>query len=229
MSYSFAIIGGRKNYKKKGSILPKIDNGRLPARTSSGPGRLGRPPSNGFHPNNRHEETIHVSERDFRPGVTPLTLELQHGNQKHAVCLPTENLDKSKKYYVTFTINKSTNEQNQNGNEVTNNNQHQTGITPAGNGIGEHNASAMNRDATFVSDFQKSQEELSQNPLMIFNRMNVHKDTKNATLRDEKDEVLPDPTILKNPLKIFDRVRVENPPYKPDEKSPRREELQAQN
>ena len=154
---------------------------------------------------------------------------MQHGNQKHAVCLPTENLDKSKKYYVTFTINKSTNEQNQNGNEGTNKNQHQTGITPASNGIGEHNESAMNRDATFVSDFQKSQEELSQNPLMIFNRMNVHKDTKNATLRDEKDEVLPDPTILKNPLKIFDRVRVENPPYKPDEKSPRREELQAQN
>ena len=81
------IFHGSFLSKKKGSILPKIDNGRLQARTSSGPGRLGRPPSNGYYPNQRHEETIHVSEKEFRPGVTPLTLELQHGNQKHAVCL----------------------------------------------------------------------------------------------------------------------------------------------
>ena len=87
----------------------------------------------------------------------------------------------------------------------------------------------MNREATFVSENMKYEKELSQNPLKIFNRMNVHKDTKNATMRDEKDEVLMDPSVLKNPLKIFDRVRVENPPYNPDKKSPQREELQARN
>ena len=91
--------------KKRGSILPKIDNGRnhLPraARTRSGPGRLGRPTV-------RHQETVHISQQDFQPGVTPLTLELQHGSHKQSVSLPTQDLDKSKKYYVTFTINKST-------------------------------------------------------------------------------------------------------------------------
>ena len=228
------LLGGRRNYKKKGSILPKIDNGRLPARTRSGPGRLGRPPSNGYYPNHRHEETIHVSEKDFRPGVTPLTLELQHGNQKHAVCLPTDNLDKSKKYYVTFTINKSTNEATQNGNEPSKNDPNLVNSQPNINGYDKttingndgRNDKNLNREATFVSEKEK---ELSQNPLMIFNRMNVHKDTSKATLRDEKDEILPDPTVLKNPLKIFDRVRVENPPYKPDEKSPRREEVEARN
>ena len=35
----------------------------------------------------------------------PLTLELHHGSQRQAVQLPTDTLDKSKKYYVTFTIN----------------------------------------------------------------------------------------------------------------------------
>ena len=39
--------------------------------------------------------------------ANPLTLELQHGAHRQAVQLPTETLDKSKKYYVTFTINQS--------------------------------------------------------------------------------------------------------------------------
>jgi hypothetical protein len=38
----------------------------------------------------------------------PLTLELQHAGQRHTVSLPTDSLDKNKKYYVTFTINSST-------------------------------------------------------------------------------------------------------------------------
>ena len=105
--YTIFIKGGRR--KKRGSILPKIDNGRnhLPTRTKSGPGRLGRPSTNGYQSDIRHQETLHISQEDFRPGVTPLTLELQHGNQKQSVSLPTDNLDKAKKYYVTFTINKS--------------------------------------------------------------------------------------------------------------------------
>ena len=101
------MLGGRR--KKRGSILPKIDNGRshLPARTRSGPGKLGRPSTNGYNSDIRHQETLHISQQDFQPGVQPLKLELQHGNQKQSVSLPTNNLDKSKKYYVTFTINKS--------------------------------------------------------------------------------------------------------------------------
>ena len=47
-----------------------------------------------------------ASKTTFDPS-TPLTLELKHGSQLHKVRLPTENLDKSKKYYVTFTIDKA--------------------------------------------------------------------------------------------------------------------------
>ena len=47
-----------------------------------------------------------ASKTSFDPS-TPLTLELKHGSQLHKVRLPTENLDKSKKYYVTFTIDKA--------------------------------------------------------------------------------------------------------------------------
>lgn len=34
----------------------------------------------------------------------PVTLELSHGNEKQVISLPTEKLDKNKRYYVTFTI-----------------------------------------------------------------------------------------------------------------------------
>lgn len=34
----------------------------------------------------------------------PLTLELSHGSEKQVISLPTEKLDKSKRYFVTFTI-----------------------------------------------------------------------------------------------------------------------------
>ena len=47
-----------------------------------------------------------VKTKSFYDPTTPLTLELKHGGQMHQVHLPTENLDKSKKYYVTFTINR---------------------------------------------------------------------------------------------------------------------------
>ena len=47
-----------------------------------------------------------MKTKSFYDPTTPLTLELKHGGQMHQVHLPTENLDKSKKYYVTFTINR---------------------------------------------------------------------------------------------------------------------------
>ena len=120
-----AIISLGERRKKRGSsVLPKIDNGRnrVPPRTRSGPGRLGRPQSNGstsdVRPQERHQlvqfpasDGREKTVIDFQPGVKPITLELQHGNQKQSVSLPTNNLDKSKKYYVTFTINKPSGEQ----------------------------------------------------------------------------------------------------------------------
>jgi hypothetical protein len=34
----------------------------------------------------------------------PVTLELSHGADKQVISLPTERLDRNKRYYVTFTI-----------------------------------------------------------------------------------------------------------------------------
>lgn len=34
----------------------------------------------------------------------PVTLELSHGGEKQIISLPTQNLNKNKKYFVTFTI-----------------------------------------------------------------------------------------------------------------------------
>ena len=72
--------------KTKSLVLPKIDNGRNH--------NLGK------------RRTQSQTVQPYLPG-DPLTLELQHGQHKQSVQLPTESLDKSKKYYVTFTINQS--------------------------------------------------------------------------------------------------------------------------
>ena len=94
------LILGRN--RSRNVVLPKIDNGRnhdavlrpsLPIRKSKRP--------------------IAVTKSSFDPN-SPLTLELKHGSQLHKVKLPTETLDKSKKYYVTFTINNA-NGTNSNG------------------------------------------------------------------------------------------------------------------
>lgn len=39
----------------------------------------------------------------------PVTLELIHGTEKQIISLPTDKLDKNKRYYVTFTIKGSNN------------------------------------------------------------------------------------------------------------------------
>lgn len=39
----------------------------------------------------------------------PVTLELIHGAEKQIISLPTEELDKNKRYYVTFTIKRTNN------------------------------------------------------------------------------------------------------------------------
>lgn len=74
-------------------ILPKIDNGRNHEKLQ------------------KRQRRSHgkISTRSTYDPTQPLTLELKHGGQLHKVRLPTENLDKSKKYYVTFTIDKAAN------------------------------------------------------------------------------------------------------------------------
>lgn len=47
----------------------------------------------------------HIEGASARPSRTaPVTLELSHGPDKQVISLPTEHLDKNKRYYVTFTI-----------------------------------------------------------------------------------------------------------------------------
>ena len=70
-------------------MLPKIDGGKNPAAAPALKG-----------------QTLHTSQAPLDPKM-PLTLELQHAGQRHTVSLPTDSLDKNKKYYVTFTINSS--------------------------------------------------------------------------------------------------------------------------
>ena len=97
---SILILGRNRS---RNVVLPKIDNGRnhdavlrpsLPIRKSKRP--------------------IAVTKSSFDPN-SPLTLELKHGSQLHKVKLPTETLDKSKKYYVTFTINNANGTNGSNG------------------------------------------------------------------------------------------------------------------
>jgi hypothetical protein len=85
--------------KSKSVMLPKIENARSQPQqlvTTIGP----RTNSGGL------SEPLHSSQAPLDPKL-PLTLELQHAGQRHTVSLPTETLDKNKKYYVTFTINSS--------------------------------------------------------------------------------------------------------------------------
>ncbi|KAE8736851.1 hypothetical protein FOCC_FOCC017692 [Frankliniella occidentalis] len=50
----------------------------------------------------------HIEGASARPSLSsrtaPVTLELSHGPDKQVISLPTEHLDKNKRYYVTFTI-----------------------------------------------------------------------------------------------------------------------------
>ncbi|GLH13301.1 Uncharacterized protein GBIM_17887, partial [Gryllus bimaculatus] len=68
--------GGRASSDPAGGFLPRIDLG------SAGPGR---------------------SLRYVDP-ARPVTLELSHGRDKQVISLPTDKLDRNKRYYVTFTI-----------------------------------------------------------------------------------------------------------------------------
>ena len=74
--------------KTKSVMLPKIEGGK------------------GHQGSAVNGQTLHTSQAPLDPKM-PLTLELQHAGQRHTVSLPTDTLDKNKKYYVTFTINSS--------------------------------------------------------------------------------------------------------------------------
>lgn len=89
--------------KGRNVILPKIDNGRNHEARAFKRGRsLGGVPLTGGH----HSKQKIQTRSTFDPSL-PLTLELKHGGQLHKVRLPTDTLDKSKKYFVTFTIDKA--------------------------------------------------------------------------------------------------------------------------
>jgi hypothetical protein len=79
-------------------MLPKIDHSRSQQLVTT------------IAPKGSHltglSEPLHSSQSPLDPKL-PLTLELQHAGQRHTVSLPTETLDKNKKYFVTFTINSS--------------------------------------------------------------------------------------------------------------------------
>lgn len=82
--------------KGRNVILPKIDNGR------NHEARAFKRRSGAGH----HSKPKIQTRSTFDPSL-PLTLELKHGGQLHKVRLPTDSLDKSKKYFVTFTIDKA--------------------------------------------------------------------------------------------------------------------------
>nr|CAD7577597.1 unnamed protein product [Timema californicum] len=48
----------------------------------------------------------------------PVTLELSHGADKQVISLPTEQLDKNKRYYVTFTIKGGEERRGQGGEDI---------------------------------------------------------------------------------------------------------------
>ena len=58
-----------------------------------------------------------------------------------------------------------------------------------------------------------AETDVSHDPCRIFNRINVHKNTSNATMGDTDLPTKHLPAdLLQNPLKIFDRVRVQPTP-----------------
>ena len=84
--------------KCKSIMLPKIDHSRSQQLVTTIAPRGTQPTG--------LSEPLHSSQSPLDPKL-PLTLELQHAGQRHTVSLPTETLDKNKKYFVTFTINSS--------------------------------------------------------------------------------------------------------------------------
>ena len=84
--------------KSKSIMLPKIEHSRGQQLVTTIAPRGTQPSS--------LSEPLHSSQSPLDPKL-PLTLELQHAGQRHTVSLPTESLDKTKKYFVTFTINSS--------------------------------------------------------------------------------------------------------------------------
>ena len=72
--------------KSRSVILPKIDSGLGDKR--------------------RRHKSLSVHGKAIQ-GSDPLTLELKTGKSPQSVQLPTDTLDKEKKYMVTFTINQA--------------------------------------------------------------------------------------------------------------------------
>nr|XP_027223782.1 uncharacterized protein LOC113815961 isoform X1 [Penaeus vannamei] len=95
---------GHRGKKKNQLSLPKIAGSTNANGGSSSLGASPGPASGGSLGRNRPGEPIGL--RNYDP-KRPLTVELQHGNTRQQITLPTEILDKNKKYHLTFTIKPS--------------------------------------------------------------------------------------------------------------------------
>ncbi|XP_066967723.1 uncharacterized protein [Macrobrachium rosenbergii] len=94
---------GHRNARKKNFSLPRIAG---TTNTNGGGTSLGGspgPPGGSSAPSRLSEP---IGLRNYDP-KKPLTVELQHGQARQQITLPTEILDKSKKYHLTFTIKPS--------------------------------------------------------------------------------------------------------------------------
>ncbi|XP_068232631.1 uncharacterized protein [Palaemon carinicauda] len=94
---------GHRNQRKKNFSLPRIAG---TSNTNGGGTSLGGSPGPPGGSNNPSRLSEPIGLRNYDP-KKPLTVELQHGQARQQITLPTEILDKSKKYHLTFTIKPS--------------------------------------------------------------------------------------------------------------------------
>lgn len=94
--------------------VAKLDHHKLPKPNENYRCFLPRIDNRNVHRKN-HEE-IAKSLKNVDPSK-PVTLELIHGSEKQIISLPTEKLDKNKRYYVTFTIKGAKNNQDKSSSE----------------------------------------------------------------------------------------------------------------
>lgn len=87
--------------------VAKLDHHKLPKPNENY--RCFLPRIDGKNPQPKNPGEIAKSLKHVDPSK-PVTLELIHGTEKQIISLPTEKLDKNKRYYVTFTIKGANNQ-----------------------------------------------------------------------------------------------------------------------
>ncbi|KAG0724444.1 hypothetical protein GWK47_040542 [Chionoecetes opilio] len=141
--FSIPTVG----YKKKKSVTThnNINNNnnkqvslpKIPGTQGAGGGGGGSPlagsPGRGLDGGigGRVKQGEPVGLRNYDP-KNPLTVELQHGQARQQIVLPTDLLDKSKKYHLTFTIKPSSpkiKEQQQHSVDTDHTTEHSSSVT----------------------------------------------------------------------------------------------------